>query len=200
MARSSLDKRSLFQSNIVLLTEYIRWVFRTYLFGHTLKYLSISTHVCIQRTWLRKQSSTQKYEMILALWTLGKRLAFLCLYVQLGVVSEANCQNFSPSSQASCFTVKWFKNPIQVKNSPIISPKLCFVWIFNLFFRSSPCQQVIQMQPWLARAAQEGLEWWALGWERRSQQSVQDSTHTQPLIFLPVLALHQSGQMIWPHK
>lgn len=86
---------------------------------------------------------------------LVKRLAFLYLCAQLGVVSVTNCQNFHPLSQASWFTVKRFRNPIQVKNSPFISPKLCCLDFFFFFFPLDhyPCQQVIQMQSCLCQSS-----------------------------------------------
>lgn len=93
--------------------------------------------------------------MLRASWTLGKRLAFLYLCAQLGTVSLTNCWNFHVSSQASCFTVKRFGNPIQMKNSPFISPKLCCLdFLFVCFLLDHyPCQQVTQMQSCLCQSS-----------------------------------------------
>lgn len=87
--------------------------------------------------------------MFPALWNLGKRFAFLYLWVQSGLVSvtKLNCWNFLPSSQASCFTMKRFRDPIQVKNGPSVSPGLFF--LLDHF----PCQLVTQMQTCMCQSS-----------------------------------------------
>lgn len=97
--------------------------------------------------------------MICTLWTLGKRLAFLCLCVQLGVVSVANCQNFHPSYQA----LQWNDSRIQFrwKIAPLFHLNFV-VWIFNfldhsLVSRSYRCSHDIPEQPGRTGGMSHGL-------------------------------------------
>lgn len=126
-------------------------------------------------------------EMFPALWTLGKRFAFLYLWVQSGLVSvtKLNCWNFLPSSQLSRFAKERFSDLIQVKNSPFIPPGLFF------FARSFP-MSVGHTDADMHVPEQPRKGWKDWPWTKTHSRGVSGTAHKASLTFSCLYVLYTS--------
>lgn len=131
MARPSLHKKgSLFKSSTVLLIDRItqQEFWRHNDFVYAPKQLLLFTHVLLERTWLKEQSSIRHAWNVSFFVDLRQEI---CFSVPMGAVrsgfsDKVRLLKFPSSSQAFRFTMKRFRSLIQVKNSPFISPGLFF--------------------------------------------------------------------------
>lgn len=111
-------------------------------FVYAPKQLLLFTHVLLERTQLKKQSSIHHAWNVSFFVDLRQEICFSVPMgpIRSGFSDKVKLLKFPSSSQAFCFTMKRFRSLIRVKNSPFISPGLFFL------LEHFPCQLVTQMQ------------------------------------------------------